>query len=132
MLSGHGANPIFLNEKKKKDWTSRTLTNPPLPTSNNILFLPYLPTPLKVDVICVSPLTKLLDNKAFPASFKWSFFLPYNFRSIVFELSIKSSLFVLENCLIISFLRFTFTLTLLLSWRRMIEDRTILWRQFGN
>ena len=59
-----------LMKKKKKDWTSRTLTNPPPPTSNNILFLPYLPTPLKVDVICVSPLTKLLDNEAFPASFK--------------------------------------------------------------
>ena len=44
MMSGHGANPIFFN-KKKKDWTSRTFANPPLPTSDNISFLPYPPTP---------------------------------------------------------------------------------------
>ena len=30
MMSVHGANPIFFN-KKNKDWTSRTLTNPLLP-----------------------------------------------------------------------------------------------------
>ena len=28
MMPGHGANPIFFN-KKNKDWTSRTLPNPP-------------------------------------------------------------------------------------------------------
>ena len=38
MISGHGANPIFFN-KKNKDWTFRTLANPP--TSDNISFLPY-------------------------------------------------------------------------------------------
>ena len=43
-MSGHGANPIFFN-KKNKDWTSRTLANPPSPTSDNISFLPYPPTP---------------------------------------------------------------------------------------
>ena len=40
MMSGRGANPILLNEKNK-DWTSRSLTNPPPPTSDNILFLHY-------------------------------------------------------------------------------------------
>ena len=43
---------------KNKDWASRTLANPLLPTFDNILFLPD-PRPhsphLKVDVICVSP-----------------------------------------------------------------------------
>ena len=33
MMSGHDANPIFFN-KKNKDWTSRTLANPPPSTSN--------------------------------------------------------------------------------------------------
>ena len=61
----------------------------------------------------------MIANKDFPASFKWSFFLPYNFWFYVFELSIKSSLFVFQKCLIISFPRFTFTLILLLSWCRM-------------
>ena len=37
MMSDHGANPIFFDEKK--DWTSRYY--PPPPTSNNISFLPY-------------------------------------------------------------------------------------------
>ena len=39
---------------------SRLLANPPLPTSDNISFLPYplTPLPLKKDVICVSPLIK--------------------------------------------------------------------------
>ena len=56
MMSGHGTNPIFLN-KKNKDWTSRTLANPPIPTiSDNSSFLSYPPTLLKVDVICVSHL----------------------------------------------------------------------------
>ena len=41
MMPDHGANPVFLI--KKKDWTSRTLTKPPPPTSDNILFLPYSP-----------------------------------------------------------------------------------------
>ena len=51
---------LFFN-KKNKDWTSRTLPNPPPPTSNNISFLPCLPLPptLKVDDICASPLNKL-------------------------------------------------------------------------
>ena len=65
MMPDHGANPVFLI--KKKDWTSRTLTNPPLPTSDNISFLPYSPTPLppplKVDVICISPLIVLYNVK---------------------------------------------------------------------
>ena len=55
-MSSHGANLIFFN-KKNKDWAPRTLANPPLPTSDNISFLPYPPT-LKMDVIDVSPLIK--------------------------------------------------------------------------
>ena len=42
--------------KKDEEWTSSTLANPPSPTSDNISFLPYPPTPLKVNVIYVSPL----------------------------------------------------------------------------
>ena len=64
MMSGHGANPIFLN-KKSKDWTSRILTNhapllPLRPTSNNISFLPYptnlLPEPPQSGRhMCITP-----------------------------------------------------------------------------
>ena len=36
-MSGHGANPVFF--KENKDWMSRTLVNPPPPTSSNISFL---------------------------------------------------------------------------------------------
>ena len=39
MMSGHGANLVFFN-KKNKAWTSRTLTNPPPPMSDNISLLP--------------------------------------------------------------------------------------------
>ena len=39
---------------------SRTLTNPHPSTPGNISFLPYpLPTPLKVDIICVSALYEI-------------------------------------------------------------------------
>ena len=43
--------------KKTKDWTSRTLANPPTPTSNNISFLPYpLPTPHQSGRhMCITP-----------------------------------------------------------------------------
>ena len=64
MISGHGANPIFFNNKDK-DWTSRTLATPNPPKSDNISFLltsPHPPPPplVKVDVICVSCLNKIL------------------------------------------------------------------------
>ena len=39
-MPGHGADPIFFNEKNR-DWTSTTLANPPLATSNKISFLFY-------------------------------------------------------------------------------------------
>ena len=55
-MPGHATNPIFFN-KKNKDWTSRTPANPHPSTPNNISFFPY--PHLKVDVICVSPLTSL-------------------------------------------------------------------------
>ena len=41
IMSGHGANTIFFINKKNKYWTSRTLANPPPPTSDSISFLPY-------------------------------------------------------------------------------------------
>ena len=46
MMSGHGANPIFFN-KKNKDWTSRTVANPPPPYVRYYLnfTLPPLSTP---------------------------------------------------------------------------------------
>ena len=67
-MSGHGANPIFFN-KKNKDWTSRTLANPPPPhptMSDNISILPYLPprmcTPLTVSVTYLIKIT-LFNNR---------------------------------------------------------------------
>ena len=36
MMPGHDANPIFFD--KKRDWTSRTLSYPTPPTSDNISF----------------------------------------------------------------------------------------------
>ena len=43
-MYGHGGYPVLFN-RKNKDWASRTLANhpppPPLPTSDNISFLPY-------------------------------------------------------------------------------------------
>ena len=55
-MSGHGANLIFF-DKKNKDLTSRTLADPHTPTFDNISFLPYPHPPLKVNVICLSPLS---------------------------------------------------------------------------
>ena len=52
MMSGHGANPNFFNEKDK-DLTSRTLANRPPHTSDN-LFLPY-PTPQSGRHMCITP-----------------------------------------------------------------------------
>ena len=61
MMCCHGRNPTFCN-KKNKDWTSKTLGNPLTPTSHNISVLPYILTPIKVDVICVSPLIWLQNT----------------------------------------------------------------------
>ena len=60
MMSGHGANPIFC-----KDWTSRTLATPhPLhPITSQFCLTPLHP-PVKVDVICVPPLTLLLNSSS--------------------------------------------------------------------
>ena len=70
MMSGHGANPVFFNEKNK-DWTSRTLASFWPPTSANILIPTQTHTHththkvlLKVDVMCVLTLawSELLTN----------------------------------------------------------------------
>ena len=62
MMSGHGANLIFFN-KKNKDWTSRALANPHLPTSDNISFYltphPHSPPPSAWTFISVSPFNML-------------------------------------------------------------------------
>ena len=51
MMSGHGANPIFFNNKNNKDWTSRTFATHPLrPITSH--FCLTTPLPLKVDVMC--------------------------------------------------------------------------------
>ena len=45
MVSGHGRNPIFFNKKIKMGHPEHSLTPHP-PTSDNISFLPYPPSPL--------------------------------------------------------------------------------------
>ena len=64
-MSGLRENPIFFNKKKNKDWTSRATVNTPPPTSNNIPLLSYPPTPLDMDVLCVTP---LISNAIFEYS----------------------------------------------------------------
>ena len=63
MMSGHGANPIFLNNKKKKiGRPEHSLTLYPLrPTASHFCLIP-LP-PVKVNVISVSHLIFLLLEK---------------------------------------------------------------------
>ena len=67
MMSGQGANPIFFN-KKNKDWTSKTRVTPHLlrPITSYFCLTPPPPPqlPLRVDVICVSPLTGHNDCKS--------------------------------------------------------------------
>ena len=60
MMSGHDLNPIFC---KKKSCTSKTLDNPPPPTSDNISFLPYTSNaPQSGRHICITPY--LCSNKS--------------------------------------------------------------------
>ena len=61
MMSGHSVNPIFFNKRIKIGSPEHLLT-PHLPMSDSISFLPYPPTPLKADVICVSPLNQILTT----------------------------------------------------------------------
>ena len=57
-MSGHGANSIFFNKKIKTGRPEHFLSPHPLhPTTSHFYFIPYL---LKVDVICVSPLIRIL------------------------------------------------------------------------
>ena len=70
-------------------------------------------------------LMKSLASKEFSASFKWGFSKATNFWSFIFELSIKSSIFVLQNCLFTLLPLFPSTLIFLWSWREILEYRTI-------
>ena len=45
MMSGHGPNPIFFNNKKIKIGRLEHPLTPQAPTSDNISFLPYLHPP---------------------------------------------------------------------------------------
>ena len=74
-MSSHGVNPnpIFFNKKMKSERPEHSLSPLP-PTSDNISFLPYLPPAhphhiplyplIKVDVICVSPLSIAISTIA--------------------------------------------------------------------
>ena len=44
MMSDHGANPTSIN-KRNKDWTSKTLANPPPPSPTSDNFPYALPPP---------------------------------------------------------------------------------------
>ena len=64
MMSGHGANPIFFNEKETKIRRPQySLTPHPLRSIASHFYLklsPPPPPPLKVEVICVSPLRHMI------------------------------------------------------------------------
>ena len=71
MMSNHGANPVFSN-KKNKDWTSKTLSTPPSPsppTSDNISFLPYPPSPQSGCHTCICHskiwITKMYQSQSY-------------------------------------------------------------------
>ena len=88
-MSGNGANPILFN--KKKDWTFRTLANPPPPTSDNISFLPYPQPPSKwtsqvitpngkaTISLCVTLEITMQNKRSFSTNFKC--FLPHGQRT---------------------------------------------------
>ena len=59
MMSGHGANPIFFNKKIKIGRPKHSLTPQPLhPIASHFYLSPRPPPPpVKVYVICVSPLS---------------------------------------------------------------------------
>ena len=60
MMSGHGANPIFLIKTIKIGLPEHSLIPNPL-TYDNISFVPYPPSPLKVDIISVSTLAIFMN-----------------------------------------------------------------------
>ena len=64
MMSGHRANPIFFNKKIEIGRPEHSLTPAPLiPMRYHICLTASPPPPLKVNVICVSP---LISNTYFP------------------------------------------------------------------
>ena len=80
MMSGHSANPIFFSKKIKN-------TRYP-PTPDNISFIFSLtPTSLKVDVICVSPLT------LFPRAFSYN--LKTDTREPVIDFTFNNRILIL-------------------------------------
>ena len=55
MMSGHGGNPILFNKKIKIGRPEHSLTPQP-PTSDNISFLPYPPSPCQSGHhMCITP-----------------------------------------------------------------------------
>ena len=57
MMFGLGGNPIFFNKKIKIGRPEHPLTPyTPTPITSHFCLTPPLPPPLKVDIICVSPL----------------------------------------------------------------------------
>ena len=87
MIPVHGENPIIFNKKINIGRAEHSL-NPHPHTSDNISFLPYpspLPLlPLKVDVICVSPL--FCFYSFFKCDVYFIIFAAFNFRGTVEEL----------------------------------------------
>ena len=63
MLSGHGASPIFFDKKIKIGRSEHSLTPHPLRPITSHLCL-TLPSPLNVDVLCVS-ITLLEDSSVY-------------------------------------------------------------------
>ena len=96
MMSGHGANPIFFNKKVQK----QSLTPQP-PTSDNISFLPYPPTPsphskwtlyvhqpliiLTQEMQTQAPLTNLLvkSDQEVSCLYIWNLFNPFMMEAVI-------------------------------------------------
>ena len=72
MMSGHGANPICFNKKRKIGRPEHSLTL--TPKSDNISFLPYLPHhPQSGRHMCITPKMKMIILRKFHFGGKTSF-----------------------------------------------------------
>ena len=82
-MSGHSRNPIFFNKKKTGHPEGSTTPLPPALTSDNISLLPEPPTPLKMDVICISPL-KVEQTEVISGLLLFTFLLT-NYKNVWLE-----------------------------------------------